>query len=489
MAILGFLAMAYPSQTFAQLQIRINNTGGACQLLKLGVWNLGSRTCKLTADVQGSIEIMDNGIMLDGNNKTLTPGAGDTVGITIDGKGNITVKHLTIKNFTKAIWISGGKKNTLESNTITDTARPGCAICLDDTKENELRGNSVVDNHTWGVMLSNADLNVVKGNTLERNELASVYAVDSSENRLLGNILIGKHGVIGKGMAFQGGQNNVIEENTIKDHRDSGICFHMSNQNVVKYNKIADDADGLKLEPAMGSRVWCNDFSGHGRGVDILRGSVGNEIWLNNFLNVRAADAAGVLFNEFNHARPEGGNYWEVHAPNCHDLNRDRVCDAPFVFRGNQDNLPHVGFINWLLNRSICEEPGGMDPFTVSADAIGRGIDSTGHIAIYGIYFDTDSAKIKPESSATLEEISKLLSQKPDLKLLVVGDTDKQGSYEHNMGLSQRRGEAVVQALVSKHGIAASRLKSAGVGYLSPVATNDTEEGRAKNRRVELVKQ
>jgi outer membrane protein OmpA-like peptidoglycan-associated protein len=125
---------------------------------------------------------------------------------------------------------------------------------------------------------------------------------------------------------------------------------------------------------------------------------------------------------------------------------------------------------------------------TINAEAMAEGIDATGHIAIYGIYFDTDSAEIKPESAPTLQEISKLLQNRPDLNLLVVGHTDNQGTYEHNMDLSKRRAGAVTKALVDDYAVADSRLRAAGVGYLSPVASNDTAPGRAKNRRVELVK-
>ncbi len=126
---------------------------------------------------------------------------------------------------------------------------------------------------------------------------------------------------------------------------------------------------------------------------------------------------------------------------------------------------------------------------TIDAEAMAKGIDATGHIAIYGVYFDTNSADIKPESSTTLSEITKLLSNRPSLKLLVVGHTDNQGDYDYNMSLSGRRAEAVAGALNSQYGIEGSRLRSAGVGYLAPVASNDTAAGREKNRRVELVKQ
>jgi len=125
---------------------------------------------------------------------------------------------------------------------------------------------------------------------------------------------------------------------------------------------------------------------------------------------------------------------------------------------------------------------------SVNAEVMAEGIDATGHIAIYGIYFDTDSDSLKVESDSTLEEIGKLLSERPSLNLLVVGHTDNQGGYDYNIGLSQRRAAAVVKALTQKLGVDVARLKPAGVGYLSPVASNDTADGRAQNRRVELVK-
>jgi outer membrane protein OmpA-like peptidoglycan-associated protein len=125
---------------------------------------------------------------------------------------------------------------------------------------------------------------------------------------------------------------------------------------------------------------------------------------------------------------------------------------------------------------------------TVDSSAMAKSIAATGHVALYGIYFDTDKTDIKPESAATLKEISALLKQDPKLSLYVVGHTDNVGGEEYNMDLSRRRAAAVVAALTSQHAIDAKRLKAAGVGLLAPVAPNDTEEGRAKNRRVELVK-
>lgn len=123
----------------------------------------------------------------------------------------------------------------------------------------------------------------------------------------------------------------------------------------------------------------------------------------------------------------------------------------------------------------------------VDANAMAREIAASGRVALYGIHFDSGKADVKPESQAALIEIAKLMKQDAALKLLVVGHTDTAGAFDYNIDLSRRRAQAVVQALVSSHGVEAPRLKPWGVGYASPVASNRADDGRAKNRRVELV--
>jgi outer membrane protein OmpA-like peptidoglycan-associated protein len=123
------------------------------------------------------------------------------------------------------------------------------------------------------------------------------------------------------------------------------------------------------------------------------------------------------------------------------------------------------------------------------AAAFSNDIRTTGHAAVYGIFFDSGKSEIKPASDPALGEIAKLLKSDAALKLNVVGHTDNDGTLDINMRLSEARAAAVVQALVGKYGIAAGRLKAFGVGPLAPVAPNDAADGKAKNRRVELVKQ
>lgn len=135
-------------------------------------------------------------------------------------------------------------------------------------------------------------------------------------------------------------------------------------------------------------------------------------------------------------------------------------------------------------------EKKAMEQYIVAdAAAFSNDINATGHAAVYGINFDTGKATIKPDSAQAIEEIAKLLKADPNLKIHVVGHTDNTGGVDSNIKLSQGRAEAVLQALVRDHGIAPARLRSYGCGQFAPVASNDSEEGWAKNRRVELVKQ
>lgn len=131
--------------------------------------------------------------------------------------------------------------------------------------------------------------------------------------------------------------------------------------------------------------------------------------------------------------------------------------------------------------------PREVGAISVSAGQMAQQLDQTGRVALYGIFFDTDSDRIKPSGQNTVQQIAQLLRNRPQLKLLVVGHTDNQGSFDYNQALSVRRARAVVAALVSSQGIAAGRLKPLGVGYAAPRASNASAVGRARNRRVELV--
>jgi outer membrane protein OmpA-like peptidoglycan-associated protein len=125
----------------------------------------------------------------------------------------------------------------------------------------------------------------------------------------------------------------------------------------------------------------------------------------------------------------------------------------------------------------------------VDSSAMEKAINATGHVALYGILFDFDKADIKPESKPTLDEIAKYVKANPKVGISIVGHTDNKGGPAYNQNLSNLRAQAVAAALASQYGVAADRLTASGAGMSMPLTSNDTEDGRAKNRRVELVKQ
>jgi OOP family OmpA-OmpF porin len=138
----------------------------------------------------------------------------------------------------------------------------------------------------------------------------------------------------------------------------------------------------------------------------------------------------------------------------------------------------------WIVEKAEMEQEVVADATLMADD-----LSSSGHVAVYGIYFDFNKSELNPESEPALKEIAKLLRASPGLKVFVVGHTDNVGGIEYNLKLSQARADSVVKALSARHGVIRDRLAAHGVGQLAPVAPNKTEEGRAKNRRVELVEQ
>ncbi len=123
----------------------------------------------------------------------------------------------------------------------------------------------------------------------------------------------------------------------------------------------------------------------------------------------------------------------------------------------------------------------------VGAAALGRDLAAQEHVPLYGIYFDSDKADVKPESKPAIDEVARPLRANPEPRVIRVGHTDNAGVLACNLDLSKRRAEAVKAVLVRDCGIAADRLDAAGVGFFAPVASNRDAAGRAKNRRVEIV--
>jgi outer membrane protein OmpA-like peptidoglycan-associated protein len=158
-------------------------------------------------------------------------------------------------------------------------------------------------------------------------------------------------------------------------------------------------------------------------------------------------------------------------------------------------NVPNadVGRSNQILfyTDGDAKQPTLFGNFRVAAGGkkLYDALAATGRVATQGIYFDTGSDRIRPESSPTLKEIGAMLKEHPDLKLAIEGHTDNVGAAAANQALSEKRAAAVRQALVDTYQVDGARLQAKGLGQTKPAAPNDTPEGRQSNRRVELVKQ
>lgn len=182
--------------------------------------------------------------------------------------------------------------------------------------------------------------------------------------------------------------------------------------------------------------------------------------------------------------------------------NAAKAAGGQVVFQGEDQTTIRIvrgGSEEWI-DLNVGNVPSGVPMFmtvivkqamtqevTMDAAQMAGALSESGQVAIYGIYFDTAKSDLKPESDAAVGEIAKLLKSHPTLKVYIVGHTDMVGDAASNLKLSQARAQSVVAALSSKYAIPAARLVAFGAGPYAPVATNKTEDGRAKNRRVELV--
>ena len=129
------------------------------------------------------------------------------------------------------------------------------------------------------------------------------------------------------------------------------------------------------------------------------------------------------------------------------------------------------------------------DTGMVTAKMLKEKIDHKGHLALDGIYFETGKATITGKSKAALKNIASFLNANKEKKFFIVGHTDNTGNFASNMTLSENRAKAVMQALINDYGVDAAQLQAYGVAGLCPVTSNATDEGKSRNRRVEIVEQ
>lgn len=228
-------------------------------------------------------------------------------------------------------------------------------------------------------------------------------------------------------------------------------------------------------------------------GFEILHSGQGEEIETVSYNNQVAREILGMTGT---YATPEEKAQWPfqhtdeklaayIAAKKAGDAGEIYV--SAYIVPNTHANWLGIPVNRVLVRLDVCEVKAREQRMElVKSEEMAGSIALNGRVALYGILFDFDKADIRPDSEPTLAEIAKLLQEKPDLNLLVVGHTDATGLFDYNRTLSQKRAESVVANLTAK-GISRQRLFPVGVAFASPVATNRTEDGKAKNRRVELV--
>jgi len=264
---------------------------------------------------------------------------------------------------------------------------------------------------------------------------------------------------------------------------------------VVTSVSAQDDAEGCK-DPVLFTRMpgfhiyRCEDIQfdkfEFWTGPDKVQTVEGHSLYVNYNLNENAQAPSGlqILRNYSNAIKKLGGQLvyqWEDGGVEYATLK--------LVKNGQEVWVTVAGAGNGMYYINIIEKELMNQDVVADASSMASSIKETGKVALYGIYFDTGKSVLKPESLTTIQEIAKLLKADPALKVYVVGHTDNVGAFDANIKLSQERAAAVVNALVTQHSVSAASLRAHGDGPTAPVASNEKEEGRALNRRVELVKQ
>ncbi|MBK9237870.1 MAG: OmpA family protein [Rhodoferax sp.] len=239
--------------------------------------------------------------------------------------------------------------------------------------------------------------------------------------------------------------------------------FHISSYQVLDFDRYEFKTGSTKTEKVEGRRTavsyTAKEGLSHPSGLQVIR----------NYVNAAKAVGGGQVY-EFE----DGGTQYST---------------IRILKEGVEIWVEVSGANNGMYNVQLVSKQLMKQDVLANAAALSSGIRETGRVAVYGIYFDTGKADLKPASDPAVAEIVKMLKADTNLKIYVVGHTDNAGQFANNVKLSQDRAASVVNALVSKHAIAATRLTPFGAGPTSPVASNKTEEGKAKNRRVELVGQ
>lgn len=219
------------------------------------------------------------------------------------------------------------------------------------------------------------------------------------------------------------------------------------------------------------------EILGEGMSVDRKGSAVGSRQWMEVTFRANPATKPGAVGTMFSGTSSSGGAGAVV-------AKKERAAGTVYVVvYVEQHSKNYIGALIDIVEVQAAET--GL--VVVDAEALGSDIKEYGRVVLDGIVFDFDKATLKPQSKAALDAIAGYLNDNPDKSFYVVGHTDSKGSFAYNRKLSSDRALAVADALKKDYGIASERLEPHGVGPLVPTFSNNSDAGRDRNRRVELV--
>ena len=350
---------------------------------------------------------------------------------------------------------------------------------------------------------SSKDLNNRYNNYFGNKKLGGRYGIGGGDDNsfIIGKKMIGNKTVFAIIFSETYGNGTIITEDiyepeTIKEHREAVSLYKNSdiiyNDDVgfhdftVITNIAQDGKTTTKKVSGYMKHKYCSVPAGNST-MQIIENY--KEAIKNKGGEILAFSHSKKYFNDFRKNIPDHGlnNYAWITFNDANDyylsgyIKGDKMDHYVVVLTEVSESNSYYSLV------TIDVKP--MEKGLVTANSINTDITKNGHIAIYDIHFDTGKSEIKSESVDALQNIAEYLNAHSDKKYIIVGHTDNVGDFEANLKLSKERAEAVKNELVSKYSVKAEQLIAYGDGQTAPVATNFTKEGKAKNRRVEIVEQ
>lgn len=366
--------------------IRDDATGGDCA--SIGVWNSMTKTCKLTKDLGGAVEIASNLVTLDGNRRTLAGGNSGN-GVSIVGRTGVTIKDLKVKGFQYGIFLQSSTKTTLTGLDISGATATGIAFrsasTYNTTTHTTLTNNLIgIDVGDQGSHHNTFEHMVVHSNTRTGFQ---AYA-GSDYTRILSSRFYNNGGGGGQGtwagILLGWSSNWSIENCVVYSNKGDGISLDTVRDGTIKNSMIHSNGSsgigyaGLATTNNLAIRNWVysnsvglgfwsyarnniareNFIHNNSTGILISKNDTGpnyDNLFYNNTLigNTKAARVQEDRYtNKWDNGLPAGGNYWsDYHTPSqgCKDLNHNHLCDAPYVSDGVRDNYPWLIPGGWLI--------------------------------------------------------------------------------------------------------------------------------------------